>query len=142
MHAPLNWPRFPGCCCRAASSRFPATSSSGSRHTHHSTLCWQVAFNPKVLLPLSHIGEQDEFRVQDASSFCALDERLSYWELLVRHLYCNAGRGFGTRTVQRDRTIHSMACGSEWTPYKAAGLTVLPMGGALHWTCDIHLNRI
>ena len=44
----------------------------------------QVAFNPKVLLPLSHIGEQDEFRVQDASSFCALDERLSYWELLVR----------------------------------------------------------
>ena len=45
----------------------------------------QVAFNPKVLLPLSHIGEQDEFRVQDASSFCALDERLSYWELLVCH---------------------------------------------------------
>ena len=44
-----------------------------------------MAFNPKVLLPLSHIGEQDEFRVQDASSFCALDERLSYWELLVRH---------------------------------------------------------
>jgi hypothetical protein len=44
----------------------------------------EVAFNPKVLLPLSHIGEQDEFRVQDASSFCALDERLSYWELLAR----------------------------------------------------------
>lgn len=43
----------------------------------------QVAFNPKVLLPLSHIGEQDEFRVQDASSFCAMGEELSYWELLV-----------------------------------------------------------
>ncbi len=44
----------------------------------------QVAFNPRVLLPLSHIGEQHEFRVQDASSFAAIGESLSYWDLLVR----------------------------------------------------------
>ena len=64
----------------------------------------QVAFNPKVLLPLSHIGEQDEFRVQDASSFCALDERLSYWELLVRTPRTEM-LGFGSRSVQRDCAV-------------------------------------
>ena len=46
----------------------------------------ELSFNPKVLLPLSHIGEQDEFRLQDASSFAAMGEELSYWELLVRSL--------------------------------------------------------
>ncbi len=51
--------------------------------TPEASACEQVAFNPKVLLPLSHIGEQDEFRVQDASSFAAMNDELSYWELLV-----------------------------------------------------------
>lgn len=43
----------------------------------------QVAFNPRVLLPLSHIGELHEFRLQEAALYCAEGEQLSYWELLV-----------------------------------------------------------
>ena len=46
----------------------------------------QVAYNPKVLLPFSHLGETDEMRVQDASCLAARDERLSFWELQVEHL--------------------------------------------------------
>jgi len=37
-----------------------------------------------VLLALSHVGETDEMRVQDASAFAACREELSYWELMVR----------------------------------------------------------
>jgi hypothetical protein len=36
-----------------------------------------------VLLALSHVGETDELRVQDASAFAAWGEELSYWELMV-----------------------------------------------------------
>jgi hypothetical protein len=43
----------------------------------------QVAYNPKVLLPFSHLGETDEMRVQDASCLAARDERVSFWELQV-----------------------------------------------------------
>lgn len=43
----------------------------------------QVAYNPKVLLPFSHLGETNEMRVQDASCLAARDERLSFWELQV-----------------------------------------------------------
>ena len=37
-----------------------------------------------MLLALSHVGETDEMRVQDASAFAACREELSYWELMVR----------------------------------------------------------
>ena len=46
----------------------------------------QVCYQPRVLLPLSHVGETDEMRVQDASAFAARDEELSFWELMVRSL--------------------------------------------------------
>ena len=45
-----------------------------------------MAYNPKVLLPFSHLGETDEMRVQDASCLAARDERLSFWELQVGNL--------------------------------------------------------
>lgn len=42
-----------------------------------------MAYNPKVLLPFSYLGETDELRVQDASCLTALGERVSFWELQV-----------------------------------------------------------
>ena len=44
----------------------------------------QICYQPRVLLALSHVGETDEMRVQDASAFAACREELSYWELMVR----------------------------------------------------------
>jgi len=44
----------------------------------------EVAFNPGVLVPFSHLGEDDEMRVQDASCFTARGERTSFWELQRR----------------------------------------------------------
>jgi len=52
-----------------------------------------VAYNPKVLLPFSYLGETDELRVQDASCLTARGERVSFWELQVlqeAHLCSNA----------------------------------------------------
>ena len=43
----------------------------------------QICYQPRVLLALSHVGETDEMRVQDASAFAACREELSYWELMV-----------------------------------------------------------
>lgn len=74
---------------------------SGLNHSlkPEASACEQVAFNPKVLLPLSHIGEQDEFRVQDASSFAAMNDELSYWELLVCSLPLTVSMIFDTGTL-------------------------------------------
>lgn len=44
----------------------------------------EVAYNPKVLLPFSHMGETDEMRVQDSSCLSARNERISFWELQRR----------------------------------------------------------
>ena len=44
----------------------------------------QICYQPRVLLALSHVGETDELRVQDASAFAAWGEELSYWELMVQ----------------------------------------------------------
>ena len=72
--------------------------------------CRQVAFNPRILLPLSHLGEQDEFRVQDASSFTAIGEALSYWELLVR------GAVFlGVFGNTERQSLHMQSRCSSWT---------------------------
>jgi hypothetical protein len=76
----------------------------------------QVAYNPKVLLPFSHLGETDEMRVQDASCLAARDERLSFWELQVGSLVS--------------------ACGTCWAypRCRAAGRQML--------TCQRHIPRL
>lgn len=43
----------------------------------------QVLYDPRVLLPYSHLGETDELCVQDISSFAGLGERLCFWQLQV-----------------------------------------------------------
>ena len=44
----------------------------------------QVAVDPQILMPFSHLGETDELRVQDSAAFAAAGEELSFWELMVR----------------------------------------------------------
>ncbi len=43
----------------------------------------QVLYDPRVLLPYSHLGETNELCVQDISSFADEGERLNFWQLQV-----------------------------------------------------------
>ncbi|KAK9866656.1 hypothetical protein WJX84_009216 [Apatococcus fuscideae] len=48
------------------------------------TIMSQVLYDPRVLLPYSHLGETNELCVQDISSFAEEGERLSFWQLQAR----------------------------------------------------------
>ncbi|KAK9843129.1 hypothetical protein WJX74_007389 [Apatococcus lobatus] len=48
------------------------------------TIMSQVLYDPRVLLPYSHLGETDELCVQDISSFAELGEHLTFWQLQAR----------------------------------------------------------
>ena len=45
------------------------------------TILAEVAYNPRVMLPYSHLGENHELAVQDVSAFAEKGEELSFWEL-------------------------------------------------------------
>ncbi len=72
----------------------------------------QVAFNPGVLVPFSHLGEDDEMRVQDSSCFAARGERVSFWELQVPPPTPHLVAGTITTTPCRGNpaTDHSYFC--------------------------------
>lgn len=46
----------------------------------------QVAYSPRVLLPYSKLGEDNEVMVQDVSQFAEVGEELSFWQLQVNWL--------------------------------------------------------
>ncbi|KAK9818136.1 hypothetical protein WJX72_007697 [[Myrmecia] bisecta] len=50
------------------------------------TVMAEVSYNPKLLLPYTHLGEKNEMTVQDVSAFAAEGEELSFWQLQARAL--------------------------------------------------------
>ena len=42
-----------------------------------------MLYDPRVLLPYSHLGETNELCVQDISSFAVEGETLTFWQLQV-----------------------------------------------------------
>ncbi|KAK9810370.1 hypothetical protein WJX72_009592 [[Myrmecia] bisecta] len=59
---------------------------SVNRSAFSATVLAEVAYNPKTLLPYSHLGENNEMTVQDISAFAAMGEELSFWQLQARAL--------------------------------------------------------